>query len=412
MMHHFLLCFLLFWILLFVIDAYLPSSFPCFASTRRRKAPSLKSLWEEKRGSVKVKRNDEKRGDEPPSGGAEDLLRSVGSFFEKKKEEQEPETEEEIAGGFLRFFRKKQTEKDEPGKEEMTGGFFGFFRRKVSEEDEKKEGKKRGRRRKQVRSLLQQALGKEPKEGEEVKKAVEETRFAKKDKDQSIRQQQRKESAPTSKPQGEKSEEEKSLLRRAQELIPFTNRTSAEQEEVMPANTTNPISVVQKFASNFFKGDKEEWVPVFPKTRISPGELVPVTVNGLDLLIVAAKDGRKLYGIANSCPHLGTPLETGTLTRLPIEDSSKKGALQKPQEQWTETDISAMLQQDGCEDCIVCPLHRTAFALESGAVRGEWCPYPPVIGSVIGAVKKPTAAAVFKVRTKGKYVEVCFNTVL
>ena len=75
----------------------------------------------------------------------------------------------------------------------------------------------------------------------------------------------------------------------------------------------------------------------------------------------------------------------------------------------SETDVSDILSQDGCEDCIVCPLHRTAFALKSGEVRGEWCPYPPVLGKVMGTVRQPTAAAVFDIRTKGKNVEVRLN---
>ena len=75
-----------------------------------------------------------------------------------------------------------------------------------------------------------------------------------------------------------------------------------------------------------------------------------------------------------------------------------------------ETDISRMLKEDGCEDCIVCPLHKTAFALKSGEVRGEWCPYPPVIGKLTGAVKGQSNLPVFDVRTRGKNIEVRLNT--
>jgi nitrite reductase/ring-hydroxylating ferredoxin subunit len=178
----------------------------------------------------------------------------------------------------------------------------------------------------------------------------------------------------------------------------------------------------------FTKSSSTEWLPIFPKTRISPGEVVPATVADIDLLVIASSDGSKLYCIANSCPHLGTPLETGMLQRRPIETSSKMSPLSTKilsSTKSTSTDtagtddspsllseleVMRLLQQDGCEDCIVCPLHQTAFALESGQVRGEWCPYPPVIGKIMGTVNAANPAAVFDIRYKGKNVEVRLNT--
>lgn len=140
------------------------------------------------------------------------------------------------------------------------------------------------------------------------------------------------------------------------------------------------------------KNVEEEWVVVFPKTRLDPGEVVPVNIGGIDLLVAASVDGKKLYSIANSCPHLGTPLETGPMIRRPVE--------------------SDMNSDDNFEDCIVCPLHRTTFSMETGEVRGEWCPYPPVIGAVMGAVKQKSPVAVFDVRSRGKNVEVRINSSL
>jgi nitrite reductase/ring-hydroxylating ferredoxin subunit len=192
--------------------------------------------------------------------------------------------------------------------------------------------------------------------------------------------------------------------------------TSKIKNEDSDKNIISAFSSVQRFFGGTFfdnnkNGNQEQWVPVFPKTRLSPGEIVPATIGGIDLLVIASKDGRKLYCIANSCSHLGTPLETGKIVRLPVEgpvdkvDSSRRPTL-------TETEVSAILQQDGLEDCIVCPLHRTAFALKSGEVRGEWCPYPPLVGKLVGTVKQPTGVATFDIRTKGKQIEVRINSLL
>jgi nitrite reductase/ring-hydroxylating ferredoxin subunit len=194
-------------------------------------------------------------------------------------------------------------------------------------------------------------------------------------------------------------------------------KEGAGQETNATEKRSNPLSVAQKYVASLFESqnDKEEWLVVAPKTRISPGEMVPVTAAGLDLLLVASKDGSALYCIANSCPHLGTPLEVGTLERRPIETSTTSNVTSSSTIDPTllrETDIANLLKQDGCEDCIVCPLHRTAFALESGEVRGEWCPYPPVIGKVMGTVKTKSTLPVFDVRTRGKNIEVRLNTPL
>jgi nitrite reductase/ring-hydroxylating ferredoxin subunit len=57
---------------------------------------------------------------------------------------------------------------------------------------------------------------------------------------------------------------------------------------------------------------QEEWVPVLKSNDIAAGDLVPIEVDGLAILIAADLDG-KIFAIANSCPHLGTPLENGRL---------------------------------------------------------------------------------------------------
>ena len=183
-----------------------------------------------------------------------------------------------------------------------------------------------------------------------------------------------------------------------------TKKSNQEQDVLIRSDSTNPMAAIQNFFSR-----KERWVTVLPKTRLSPGEAVPVTVEDTDLLVVASKDGRKIYCVKNSCPHLGTPLELGQLVRLPnpsADSTPPSSPGSSSPSQWTEIEVAGILQQDGCEDCIVCPLHRTAFALESGQVRGEWCPYPPLLGKIMGTVKEPSPVEVYPLRIRGKNIQV------
>jgi nitrite reductase/ring-hydroxylating ferredoxin subunit len=121
---------------------------------------------------------------------------------------------------------------------------------------------------------------------------------------------------------------------------------------------------------------KEEWVPVLKADRIAAGDLVPVEVDGLAILVAADLDG-KVFAIANSCPHLGTPLENGRL---------------------------------GENSTIVCPLHKSAFSLKTGSVVGDWCPYPPVLGPlVLGKLAPAQDVSTFPVRSKGKNIEVLID---
>lgn len=118
---------------------------------------------------------------------------------------------------------------------------------------------------------------------------------------------------------------------------------------------------------------REEWVPVLKSNDIAAGDLVPVEVDGLALLVAADLDG-KIFAIANSCPHLGTPLENGRL---------------------------------GEGSTIVCPLHKSAFSLETGDVVGDWCPFPPILGPlVLGNLAPPEKVSTFPVRAKGQNIEV------
>jgi nitrite reductase/ring-hydroxylating ferredoxin subunit len=151
--------------------------------------------------------------------------------------------------------------------------------------------------------------------------------------------------------------------------LPSTN-TIARTSGVMSMAGGSGIVMKQKdFAP------KMEWVPVIKATEIAPGDIIPVETDGLQLLMIADESG-SIYSVANVCPHLGTPLDQGSLG--------------------TGT--------------IVCPLHNSAFSLETGELVGDWCPFPPVLGPlVLGKLQPPRDLAVFEVRSKGQNIEVLIN---
>lgn len=353
------------------------------------------------------KRKEEEENENEKGSKTGDLLRSVGGFFSFSSEEP----------------------KKEPEKEDDQGRFLSLFRRKRDTDEKAKIKAKEAAKSSGPMSFT-----------DIFTTGTSSAKDANKEKQPQKRDE--KKAKPVAKPIGKESKTSgsddgsgsPSALRRIQGFLWFNPTTDNKKEpdkKKSDDSSYNPLSVVQNFAGSLRRSDpfsknanKENWYPVFPKTRIMPGEIVPITVGGLDLLVIASIDSRSLYCIANSCPHLGTPLETGKLTRLPTEvkqpvaseTTTSMDFFGTPQNTagliLSETDISNILSQDGCEDCIVCPLHRTAFALKSGEVRGEWCPYPPVLGAIMGTVKAPTSAAVFDVRTRGKNVEVRLNSVL
>jgi len=119
---------------------------------------------------------------------------------------------------------------------------------------------------------------------------------------------------------------------------------------------------------------KNVWTTICDSKDLQPSSLKAGFGAGQDILIATDKGG-KVFAAANVCPHIGTPLDQGTV---------ENGA-------------------------IVCPLHRSAFDLKSGQLVGPWCPAPPLIGPLTGKLKSPRSLATFQCRTQGGKVQVLLD---
>lgn len=54
---------------------------------------------------------------------------------------------------------------------------------------------------------------------------------------------------------------------------------------------------------------------------------------------------------------------------------------------------------------ITCAQHKSSFDLTTGELAGEWCPFPPLIGPVLGKLQGPRPLTVFPVRENGGVIE-------
>jgi len=114
---------------------------------------------------------------------------------------------------------------------------------------------------------------------------------------------------------------------------------------------------------------KTQWVTV-GDTPAEKSTLKAGFGAGQDILI-GTDAGGKVFAAANVCPHIGTPLDQGTV---------ENGA-------------------------IVCPLHRSAFDLKTGKLVGPWCPAPPLVGPLTGKLKSPRSLQTFQARKQGGKVQ-------
>ncbi|CAN8061895.1 unnamed protein product [Agarophyton chilense] len=115
---------------------------------------------------------------------------------------------------------------------------------------------------------------------------------------------------------------------------------------------------------------QEAWVPLLETSEIVPGELKGVVVAGQQILVSCDYDGQ-VYASANICPHLGTPLTDGSIG-------------------------------DGV---LTCTQHKSSWDLTTGELAGDWCPFPPLIGPLLGKLQGPRPLTVYAVRENSGQIE-------
>lgn len=111
-----------------------------------------------------------------------------------------------------------------------------------------------------------------------------------------------------------------------------------------------------------------KWIKVADVDDLPEGARTVIKVGKVDVLLINYKG--TVYAVRNTCPHMGFPLKGGTVT------------------------------DDGC---IVCPLHRGEFQIETGEVK-RWSNWPIGIGDFLGGLINESPLQTFIVRQEGKSI--------
>lgn len=154
----------------------------------------------------------------------------------------------------------------------------------------------------------------------------------------------------------------------------FTGTSVAASRASLCARQPRRAAAAAKPARRSITMEQEAWVPLVEVADISPGELRGVIAAGQSVLVSCDYDGQ-VYACANVCPHLGTPLTDGAVA-------------------------------DGV---LTCAQHKSSFDLSTGEIVGGWCPFPPLIGPLLGLLKGPQPLPVYAVRENSGTIEALLN---
>ncbi|MCC0176497.1 Rieske (2Fe-2S) protein [Waterburya agarophytonicola K14] len=106
------------------------------------------------------------------------------------------------------------------------------------------------------------------------------------------------------------------------------------------------------------------WTTALAVDDLAPGTRQVVKLAERSLLLL--NESGKIHAVNSVCPHLKLSLKKGKI--------NSDGAL-------------------------VCPWHRSEFDLETGSVN-KWCPFPPVLGNVLGKISSENNLAVFPTKVE------------
>ncbi|MEA5535191.1 Rieske (2Fe-2S) protein [Crocosphaera sp. XPORK-15E] len=106
------------------------------------------------------------------------------------------------------------------------------------------------------------------------------------------------------------------------------------------------------------------WTKVIAADALGTDSRQVVKVGNQNLLLLNHQG--QLYAVSNTCPHLKLPMKKAKIT-------------------------------DEC--AIVCPFHRSAFDLKTGAVK-EWTPWPPLVGQALGMISQEKTLPVFPIKVE------------
>ncbi|BAZ44486.1 hypothetical protein NIES4102_14960 [Chondrocystis sp. NIES-4102] len=106
------------------------------------------------------------------------------------------------------------------------------------------------------------------------------------------------------------------------------------------------------------------WTKALDVNKLTPGSKEVVKLNQRSLLLL--NEAGNIYAVDYICPHLKLPMKKAKVTS---------------------------------QSSIICPWHRSEFDLATGNVK-NWCPFPPVMGNVLGKISTEKSLPVFATKVE------------